>query len=205
MFHWWKCKFWTRSFQKLENFHPLSKYTLCHWRVRLLSSTLNRLWLFHILVIMKWKSSISRIILSEDILIKLSRSTWRLLAVFDHLVLKAKWDVKYYPEEKWQTDWRPGILLGMKSLKVSGFVDGDISVDCHADDDVHAAGHEGVYKRQHEMSLEEGRGVLTWSPNDKLCKLIKIPSPHLHPGRRTCRREPVKLISERRGLRLPDL
>ena len=37
----------------------------------------------------------------------------------------------------------------MKSLKVSGFVDGDISVDCHADDDVDAAGHEGVYQREH--------------------------------------------------------
>ena len=75
--------------------------------------------------------------------------------------------MKYYPEKERQADGHPGILEGVQSLKVSGFVDGDISVDCHADDDVHAAGHEGVYKRQHEMSLEKGCGVVTYdSPGD---------------------------------------
>ena len=50
----------------------------------------------------------------------------------------------------------------MKPLKVSRFVDRDISVDCHADDDVDTACHEGVYQGQHQMSLEKGGGVVTW-------------------------------------------
>ena len=49
----------------------------------------------------------------------------------------------------------------MESLKVSRLVDGDISVDRHADDDVDAAGHEGVDQRQHQMGLEEGCCVVT--------------------------------------------
>ena len=55
----------------------------------------------------------------------------------------------------------------MKPLKVSRFVDRDISVDCHADDDVHTARHEGVYQGKHQMSLEKGCGVVTYdSPGD---------------------------------------
>ena len=92
--------------------------------------------------------------------------------MFDHLVLKAKWDVKYDPEEKWQTDGRPGIFLGMKSLKVGGFVYGDISVDRHADDDVHAAGHEAVDQREHEVRREERRREL--APAEALDPRVNI-------------------------------
>ena len=61
----------------------------------------------------------------------------------------------------------------MKSLKVGGFVYGDISVDRHADDDVHATRHKRVYQRQHQMSLEEGRSVVTCLADDKRGKLLK--------------------------------
>ena len=50
----------------------------------------------------------------------------------------------------------------MESLKVSRLVDRDISVDCHADDDVDAARHEGVDQWQHQMSLEKRCGVVTY-------------------------------------------
>ena len=52
--------------------------------------------------------------------------------------------MKYYPEKEGQADGHPRILEGVQSLKVCGFVDGDVSVDCHEDDDVDRAGHEGV-------------------------------------------------------------
>ena len=69
--------------------------------------------------------------------------------------------MKYYPEKERQADGHPGILEGVQSLKVSGFVDGDVSVDCHADDDVDGAGHEGVDEGEHEVRGEECRGVVT--------------------------------------------
>ena len=51
------------------------------------------------------------------------------------------------------------ILGSVKSLEVSRFVDGDVSVDCHEDDDVHRAGHERVNQRQLEVGLVEGSVV----------------------------------------------
>ena len=47
----------------------------------------------------------------------------------------------------------------MKPLKVSWFVDGDVSVDSHEDDDIDGAGHEGVDDGHLQMSLVEGNGV----------------------------------------------
>ena len=61
--------------------------------------------------------------------------------------------MKYYPEKERQADGHPGILEGVQSLKVCGFVDGDVSVDSHADDDVDRAGHEGVDEGHHQMCL----------------------------------------------------
>ena len=55
-------------------------------------------------------------------------------------------------------------------MKVCRFVDGDVSVDCHEDDDVDRAGHEGVDKRQLEMSLEKGGGVMT---STKTCRDVE--------------------------------
>ena len=67
------------------------------------------------------------------------------------------------PEEERQTNRESGIFKSVQSLEVSWLVDGDVSVDCHEDDDVHRAGHEGVNERQLEMSLEEGGGVVASS------------------------------------------
>ena len=50
------------------------------------------------------------------------------------------------------------VLGSVKSLEVSRLVDGDVSVDCHEDDDVHRAGHERVNQRQLEVGLVEGSG-----------------------------------------------
>ena len=69
--------------------------------------------------------------------------------------------MKYYPEKEGQADGHPGILEGVQSLKVCGFVDGDVSVDCHADDDIDRAGHEGVDEGEHEVGGEEGGGVVS--------------------------------------------
>ena len=52
-----------------------------------------------------------------------------------------------------------GILGSVKSLEICGFVDRNVSVDCHEDDDVDRACHEGVDQRQLQMSLVEGCGV----------------------------------------------
>ena len=48
-----------------------------------------------------------------------------------------------------------GVLGSVKSLEVCGLVDGNVSVDCHEDYDVHRASHERVYQRQLEVGLEE--------------------------------------------------
>ena len=49
----------------------------------------------------------------------------------------------------------------MQPLEICWLVDGDVSVDCHADDDVDAAGHEGVDQGEHEVGGEECGGVVT--------------------------------------------
>ena len=48
-----------------------------------------------------------------------------------------------------------GVLGSVESLEVCGLVDGNVSVDCHEDDDVHRARHERVDQRQLEVGLEE--------------------------------------------------
>ena len=48
-----------------------------------------------------------------------------------------------------------GILGSVKSLEVCGLVDGNVSVDCHEDDDVDRAGHEGVDQGHLKVSLSE--------------------------------------------------
>ena len=47
----------------------------------------------------------------------------------------------------------------MKPLEVSRFVDRDVSIDSHEDDDIDGAGHEGVDDGHLEMGLVEGNGV----------------------------------------------
>ena len=47
------------------------------------------------------------------------------------------------------------ILGSVKSLEICGFVDRNVSVDCHEDDDVDTGGHEGVDQGQLEMCLIE--------------------------------------------------
>ena len=64
-----------------------------------------------------------------------------------HLVLEAQWDVEENAKDKREADMDLGILEGVKPLEVCGSVDGDVPVDCHADDDVDRAGHERVDER----------------------------------------------------------
>ena len=63
------------------------------------------------------------------------------------------------PCKEAEADMDLSILEGMEPLEVCGPVDGDVPVDCHADDDVDRAGHERVNKRYLEMSLVDGSGV----------------------------------------------
>ena len=51
-----------------------------------------------------------------------------------------------------------GVLGSVKSLEVCGLVDGNVSVDCHEDDDVDGARHERVDQGQLEVGLVEGSG-----------------------------------------------
>ena len=52
-----------------------------------------------------------------------------------------------------------GILGSVESLEICWFVDRDVSVDCHEDDDVDTGGHEGVDQGQLEVGLVEGSVV----------------------------------------------
>ena len=59
------------------------------------------------------------------------------------------------PKEERQTNGESGIFKSVQSLEVSWLVDGDVSVDCHEDDDVHRAGHERVDQGHLKVSLPE--------------------------------------------------
>ena len=58
-----------------------------------------------------------------------------------------------------ESDVDLGVLGGVQALEVGRFVDGDVPVDGHEDDDVDGARHEGVDQGQFQMSLVEGDGV----------------------------------------------
>ena len=73
----------------------------------------------------------------------------------DHLVLEAEGDVKEDAANEGETDAQPGILQGVDPLEVRRFVDGDVPVDRHEDDDVHRAGHERVDQGHLEVGLPE--------------------------------------------------
>ena len=60
------------------------------------------------------------------------------------LVLETEWNMKRDPREEGKSDVNLGVLGSVKSLKISWFVDWDVAVDCHEDDDVDRTGHEGV-------------------------------------------------------------
>ena len=75
------------------------------------------------------------------------------------LVLETEWNMKRDPREEGKSDVNLGVLGSVKSLKISWFVDWDVAVDCHEDDDVDGARHEGVDQGQFQMSLVEGDGV----------------------------------------------
>ena len=50
-------------------------------------------------------------------------------------------------------DVDPGVLEGVDPLEVGGLVDGDVTVDGHADDDVDAARHERVDQGKLQVGL----------------------------------------------------
>ena len=58
--------------------------------------------------------------------------------------------------EEGEADVDGGVLEGVDPLEVRGSVDRDVTVDRHADDDVHAGSHEGVYQRHFQVGLQQG-------------------------------------------------
>ena len=76
-----------------------------------------------------------------------------------HMVLEAEGDVQEDAGQEGEDDVDLGILESVQPLEMCGPVDGDVSVDGHADDDVDRAGHEGVDERQFQVCLVEGSHV----------------------------------------------
>ena len=66
-----------------------------------------------------------------------------LLSVSDG-VLKTERNVEKDTGQEGESDVDLGVLGGVQALEVGRFVDGDVPVDGHEDDDVDGAGHEGV-------------------------------------------------------------
>ena len=81
-----------------------------------------------------------------------------LLAASD-FVFKTERNVESDSGKERESDVDLGVLGGVQTLKVGWFVDGDVSVDGHEDDDIDGAGHEGVDDGNFEMSLVESNGV----------------------------------------------
>ena len=81
-----------------------------------------------------------------------------LLAASD-FVFKTERNVEKDSGKERESDVDLGVLGGVQTLKVGWFVDGDVSVDGHEDDDIDGAGHEGVDDGHLQMSLVEGNGV----------------------------------------------
>ena len=71
---------------------------------------------------------------------------------------EAERDVDQDAADEGGEDGHSRVLVGVDSLEVSWPVDGDVSVDRHADDDVDGAGHEGVDDGHFEMSFVECNG-----------------------------------------------
>ena len=81
-----------------------------------------------------------------------------LLAASD-FVFKTERNVEKDSGKERESDVDLGVLWGVKPLEVSRFVDRDVSVDSHEDDDIDGAGHEGVDDGHLEVSLVESNGV----------------------------------------------
>ena len=75
------------------------------------------------------------------------------------MVLETERDVQEDPSKEAETDMYLSILESVKPLEVCWHVDGDVSVDGHANDDVNRASHERVDKRYFEMCLVDGSCV----------------------------------------------
>ena len=76
-------------------------------------------------------------------------------------VLKTERNVEKDTGQEGESDVDLGVLGGVQALEVGWFVDGDVPVDGHEDDDVDGAGHEGVDEGEHEVRGEECCGVVT--------------------------------------------
>ena len=53
-----------------------------------------------------------------------------------NFILEAERNVEHDSKEEGETDGDSSIFQGVQSLKISWFVDGDVPVNSHADDDV---------------------------------------------------------------------
>ena len=73
-------------------------------------------------------------------------------------VFKTERNVEKDPGKEGESDVDLGILGGVEPLEVGWFVDRDVSVDGHEDDDVDGAGHEGVHDGHFEVSFVECNG-----------------------------------------------
>ena len=80
-----------------------------------------------------------------------------LLSVSDG-VLKTERNVEKDTGQEGESDVDLGVLGGVQALEVGRFVDGDVPVDGHEDDDVDGAGHEGVDDGHFQMSFVESDG-----------------------------------------------
>ena len=71
-------------------------------------------------------------------------------------VFKTERNVEEDSSKERECDVNLSILRSVEPLEVGWFVDGDISVDGHEDDDIDRASHERVDDGNFEMSLVEG-------------------------------------------------
>ena len=72
------------------------------------------------------------------------------------MVLETERDVQEDSSKEAETNMYLSILESVQPLEVCWHVDGDVSVDGHANDDVNRASHERVYERYFEMCLVDG-------------------------------------------------
>ena len=75
------------------------------------------------------------------------------------MVLETERNVQEDPSKEAETDMDLSILESVKPLEVCWPVDGDVPVNCHADDDIDRASHERVDERYLEMCLVDGSSV----------------------------------------------
>ena len=70
-----------------------------------------------------------------------------------HDIFKTKRHMQNDPSQKGKENCHVSILEGMNPLEVSRHVYGNVAIDGHADNDVHAPSHKAIQKWDHQMGL----------------------------------------------------